>query len=172
MGPNPLGRGFAGLTAGLSGLGTAWILVLMAAINADIVGRAVFGAPIAGVAELVSLSITGIVFAQLGHALRAGRFVRSDALAGPLARRPRLSRALEGGFAMVGAVLFGVLAISSLPALVAAWEEGVFVGAVGVVTLPVWPVNLVIVLGSSVVAVQYLLQAADAWRGRAAGASA
>ncbi|MDP6814497.1 MAG: TRAP transporter small permease, partial [Alphaproteobacteria bacterium] len=49
------------LTGAMNAVGTAWIFVLMVLINADVLGREAFAAPVRGVTELVSLSIVGIV---------------------------------------------------------------------------------------------------------------
>ena len=59
----------------------------MVLINGDIFGQALFGTPIKGAIEIVSLSIVGIVFLQIAHSLRHGAFIRSDALFGVLRQR-------------------------------------------------------------------------------------
>src|SRR5690606_26270968 len=76
----PLPFGLHRLTQGLNALGSLMILGLMLLINADIIGRTGFNAPVRGVTELVSLSIVGIVFLQLADTLRCGRFTRADML--------------------------------------------------------------------------------------------
>ncbi|MCW1931752.1 hypothetical protein [Pararhodobacter zhoushanensis] len=60
------------ITAVLNAVGTVWIVALMLLIVSDIAMRNIANAPIAGVPEMVSFSIVGIVFLQLSHALRAG----------------------------------------------------------------------------------------------------
>ena len=67
--PSALARNFGHILSGLNGLGTAWIFVMMVLINADVIGRAVFNAPIRGVPLIISLSIIAIVFLQLHDAL-------------------------------------------------------------------------------------------------------
>ena len=52
---------FGRLVGGMNALGTVWIIGLMLLINSDILARGALNAPIAGVAELVSFSIVGIV---------------------------------------------------------------------------------------------------------------
>ena len=52
----------------------------MVIINVDVLSRYLFNAPIQGVAEIVELSIVGIVFLQISDAVRAGRLTRSDGL--------------------------------------------------------------------------------------------
>ena len=46
---------------------TLWIILLMLLIVGDILGRELFGNPIAGVPEMVKFSIVGIVFLQISH---------------------------------------------------------------------------------------------------------
>jgi len=67
-----LSNGFSSLVAGLNSVGTAWIFALMVLINVDVLARYLFNAPIQGVAEVVELSIVGIVFLQISDAVRAG----------------------------------------------------------------------------------------------------
>jgi len=175
-GPGPApGRAWAALDRAvgaaalvLNGAGAVWILGLMVLINLDVGLRAALNAPLPGVPEFVALSITGIVFLQAAHTLRAGRFIRSDGLAAVLlARRPRVRHALQAVFGAVGAALFGVIAWAMWPLLRRAWTSGEFVGAVGDVMFPVWPVMLIVVVGSGLTAMQY---AADAAAGAAAAA--
>ena len=158
------------LTSVMNSVGTGWILALMVLINADVVGRAAFGAPISGVPEMVSLSILGIVFLQLANTLRSGRLTRSDALLGALRRRlPRLATAADAIFHLAGAALFYVIVTSFLPKFERAWERNEFVGAVGNFTAPTWPINLIVLIGAGAVLVTFLLNAVclavAAWRG-------
>jgi TRAP-type C4-dicarboxylate transport system permease small subunit len=151
-----------GLGDGMNAVGTAWIFALMLLIVADIGGRFLFNAPIPGVTEIVSLSIVGIVFLQIASTLRAGRLTRSDAaLAGWRETRPRLAKAIELISFALGATLLAILAHASWPPLVRAWTRDEYVGALGTFTAPTWPVRLVILVGSSVLALQFV---AAFWR--------
>ena len=69
---------YSRLLGAMNALGTVWIFLLMVLINSDILGRELFSSPVRGTTELLSLSIVGIVFLQLGHALMVGRMTRSD----------------------------------------------------------------------------------------------
>ena len=107
---NPLSRGFSSLAAGLNSIGTAWIFALMVLINVDVLSRYLFNAPIQGVAEVVELSIVGIVFLQISDAVRAGRLTRSDGLYRQiLMRRPIVGYALGALFDLAGAVFFACI---------------------------------------------------------------
>ena len=155
--------------AALNSIGTLWILVLMVVVNADVVGRTAFNSPIPGVAEFGRLSIVGIIFLSLAHALRDGRITRADSLLRALERRaPRLGAAIEALFALAGAALFAVLFYGSYPFLLDSWRSSEYAGVEGYVTFPIWPVRLVILAGAGLACLQFVL---IAWRelGRIAG---
>jgi TRAP-type mannitol/chloroaromatic compound transport system permease small subunit len=154
---SPFGR----LTAGANGVGTVGIVALMLLINADVFRRFLFDSPIAGVPEMVSLSIVGIVFLQVGHTLRMGRFIRSDMAIGRLlAARPRAGHAVQAAHHATGAVLSALLLYFSAGSFVDIWRSGETVGTFGVFEAPVWPVALIIVFGCVMMLVQFVAYAA------------
>ena len=69
-----------GISTTLNVVGTVLILGLVILVNADVIGRNLFLAPISGVPEIVSMSIVAIVFLQVSQAFRMGRFTRTEAL--------------------------------------------------------------------------------------------
>jgi len=151
---------FGTVSAGLDALGTVWIFALMVLIVADVVGRTVFLAPIPGVTELVKLSIVGIVFLQVGHTLRAGRITRTDMMIGRLRRRmPRVGHAVEVVFHLAGATVFALIFEASLPFFERSITAGENVGTHGYFVAPVWPVRLIILVGSAVAALEFLIAA-------------
>ena len=134
----------------------------MVLINVDVLARYLFNAPIQGVAEIVELSIVGIVFLQISDAVRAGRLTRSDGMYRQiLARRPKLGYWLGVVFDVAGALFFVTILLGALPRLVEAYERDYFAGNVGLFTVPVWPIRLILVIGCIVVAIQFLVLA---WR--------
>ncbi len=142
----------------MNAVGTLWIFVLMLLINADVIGRELFGTPVRGVPEMVSLSIVAIVFLQLAHTLSVGRVTRNDALLRRFAAtRPGLHRGLELAASLAGVVLFGLLATASVPYVAKAIRVREYVGALGDFTLPTWPVRALIVLGSVAACAAFLL---------------
>jgi TRAP-type mannitol/chloroaromatic compound transport system permease small subunit len=162
---------FQGLLSLLNSIGTLWTFGLMVVITLDVIGRTAFNAPLPGVLELVRLSIVGIVFIQLGHTLRAGRITRADNLILKLqARLPRLGFGIQALFELAGVVVFIVLFQASLPLFFRSWASGEYAGVEGYVTYPVWPVRLIILIGSACAGVQFMLfawrDAIAAWRGR------
>ncbi|MAY86026.1 MAG: hypothetical protein CML02_04800 [Pseudooceanicola sp.] len=155
-----------GATQALNVLGSALILVLMVLVGIDVGGRNLFGAPVPGVPELVTLSIVAIVFLQIPQALRAGRLTQSDAFLGWLDRRaPALGRALATLFDLMGAAVLYIIVSSTWPMFTRAWERGEFIGALGDFTAPVWPVKLTLVIGGSMLILQFV---ARIWRRYAA----
>lgn len=162
----PLLRLFVGIVAAANIAATAWILLLMLLIVADVLGRNLLGAPIAGVPEMVKYSIVGIVFLQIAHTHRAGAMIRSDGILNAIAaRRPRLGRAMDAAAQLAGAALTLVIARAALPRLERAWTRGEFEGAAGHFALPVWPFIGLILLGATLLAMSFLLAAFRALRG-------
>ena len=154
--PSPFDRVIGVMNA----IGTLWIIGLMVLINADIFGRGALHAPIAGVPELVSFSIVGIVFLQLAHTLRNGALTRSDViLRGLLVNVPTVGYALQLLFHLAGAGVFFVIFRTTIPLMVRAYEDGDFYGATGVFQLIVWPLKLIILVGCAAMVVQFLLLA-------------
>ena len=66
------------LTNFLNVIGTLLIVALMILVNADVIGRVFFSAPVSGVPELVSMSIVAIVFLQVAQAFRMKRLTRTE----------------------------------------------------------------------------------------------
>jgi TRAP-type mannitol/chloroaromatic compound transport system permease small subunit len=156
--PQPFG--FHRVTRVMNAVGTLWILLLMVLINADVIGRDLFSAPLRGVTEIVSLSIVGIVFMQLADTLRAGRFTRAEVLLEPLRRaHPRAASAVQGVSHALGALLLAVLAVASWPLLRESWTTGEYLGAIGDFQAPLWPMRAVIVFGSACTALTFALLA-------------
>ena len=151
----------AWLTASLNAVGTVLIIFLMVLINVDVIGRNFLRAPVPGVVELTEATIVIIVFLQLGHTLRVGRFTRSDGLFILIARRrPRVAASMDLLYALTGVELFALLTRSAYARFTEAWQEGYFAGVPGAFTLPTWPMELSITIGCAVMVLQFL---AIAW---------
>lgn len=165
-------RMFARFLGLMNACGTVWIFLLMILINSDIIGRELFESPVRGTTEILSISIVGIVFLQLGHTLMSGKITRSDmVIDNLLAFRPRFGHALQCVFHLGGAMLLGIIFWGSIDLFTDAVAIQEYVGAVGDFTAPTWPVRLLILIGSAATAIQFLLLA---WRDLriAAGAKA
>jgi C4-dicarboxylate transporter DctM subunit len=144
---------FAALVGVLNAAGVVWVFALMFLISADIAARTLFDDPIAGVTEMVSLSLVACVFLQLAHAVLHGRLMRVEMFLTPLAQRaPAAAGAWHALFALLGIGLTAALVLGSWPDLVSAWATDEFAGVEGISTIPVWPIKLLIVAGSAVAA--------------------
>ena len=151
------------LTNALNVVGTLLIVAVMLLVNADVIGRVVFNAPVSGVPEMVSMSIVAIVFLQVAQAFRKGRLTRTEAVLDFVARRaPRVRHGLELLFSMAAIALIWQLFWASQPLFVKAWVRGTYEGTVGDFTAPIWPVKLIILIGCAALLVQLLLHAATA----------
>lgn len=155
-------RALGRVLGGMNALGSAWIFVLMILINIDAGGRTWFAAPMNGVVEMVELTLVAIVFLQLGDATRHGRLTRSDGFFRLVERRwPAVGRWLGAAFELCGLAFMAIVLWGGVPILAEAWREDFYVGTEGIFTAPVWPVKLIVVIGSALMAVQF---AVLAWR--------
>jgi tripartite ATP-independent transporter DctM subunit len=136
------------LVTALNAAGVVWVFALMFLICADIVARTVFDDPIAGVTEMVSLSLVASVFLQLAHAVLHGRLMRVEMFIGPLERaRPAAAQAWLALFGTLGIAMLLVTAAGAWPNFVRAWSTAEFAGVEGIFTVAVWPIKLIIVVG-------------------------
>jgi TRAP-type mannitol/chloroaromatic compound transport system permease small subunit len=158
--PAPAASPFGRLVDGMNGVGSALIFAIMFLICADVLARDLFNQPIDGVAELVAMSIIAIVFLQLASTLRHGRMSRADLFIDPFkARHPAPGFALQALFDLAGVATCVIIAWASWPVFVRAWTDSEFIGVQGVFTAPTWPVKALVVAGSAIAAIQYLLLA-------------
>jgi tripartite ATP-independent transporter DctM subunit len=156
---NRAAAAFALLVRVLNGAGVVWVFALTFLICADVIGRGALGSPIAGVTEMVSLSLVGCVFLQVAHAVQRGRLMQVEMLLGPLTvRRPALASDWQVLLLAASAAAFGLIAIGAWPDFVVALRTREFAGVEGIFKITVWPIKLLIVAGSTVTAVELLRQ--------------
>ena len=149
------GQLFATLITGLNGAGVVWVFALMFLICADITARTVFDNPIAGVTEMVSLSLVASVFLQLGNAVMGGRLMHVEMFVTPLeARRPMLANDWQMLLSAIGIAMFAVIAVGAWPDLITSWRTAEFAGVEGIFKIEVWPIKLLLVFGSAVAALE------------------
>lgn len=137
-------------------LAAVWALGLSVLIVADIVANNVVGRAIPGVRELVISSVVIIVFMQLGYAIRSHSMLRADTLllALPL---PVQRILLFIGYGL-GAFLFFVIMWGTIGPTIYAWNTNEFWGE-GALRVPVWPTRMMVLLGSALAAVNYIVAA-------------
>jgi TRAP-type mannitol/chloroaromatic compound transport system permease small subunit len=158
---------------GLNGLGSLLLFGIMLLVCADVISRNLLNAPIYGVAEVVSVSIVAIVFLQLASALRHNRLSRAELFIDVFRlRHPMAGGLLQALFDVAGAAVCLLLLYASWPIFAQAWRGDEFIGVVGQFTMATWPVKLIVVVGSALTAVQFVINCiADvraAMRGQAA----
>ncbi len=161
---------FGRLTSGMNIVGSIWIVLMVFLVVGDVVGREAFNYPIPATKEMVQLSIPGIVFLQLANTLREGRHVSSDVLMGVVQRKcPRIAVGFFGLFNLLGAGMMGMIAILITPKSWQAYTEDFEKGTQGIFTLPEWPVMALVILGSGIMAIQYLIFAIRDFHAAATG---
>jgi TRAP-type C4-dicarboxylate transport system permease small subunit len=134
-------------------------------VCADVIGRVGFGRPVKGTPEMVSFTIVIVCFLQAAYAIRSGGMIRVDAFTSLLP--PAGRRACEIFGALAGAVFFALVCWGSLEPAAHAWTSDEFEGE-GALRVPVWPARFIVVLGTFLAALNYLLIAAEQARALAA----
>ena len=137
-------------------LAAAWAFGLTFIIIADIVGRGAFNDPLNGVREIVANSIVMIVFLQAGYAVRSRSMLRADFLIDVMpswVKRPALLIGYLLGFAFFLTIILGGWDLA-----IASWVRGEFEGE-GALHVPSWPTRFMILIGSALAAINYLVLA-------------
>ena len=135
------------------------IFLLGFIVCADVLGRALFNAPVKGTPEIVSMSIVIICFLLAGYAVQSGGMLQADILVGLFGWRGPLISALLSG--VLGAIFFGLIVWGSYEPALHAWTSGEFEGE-GALRVPVWPARYVVMFGSLLVTIIYVGQAITA----------
>lgn len=144
------------LTKTLMVLAAGWAFLLCFFILAEIIFRAA-NMPLQGTKEIVANSVVIIVFMQLGFAVRSRSMLQADFvinLFNPTARRVVVVIGL-----LLGAAFFLFLMKAGIKPAVRSWVNGEFDGE-GALRVPVWPARWMVVFGSALAALNYLLLAA------------
>ena len=154
----PSGNRFTTVVSVLNASGSAWTVVLMVLICVDVVARAALNHPIKGVSEIVGLSLVACVFLQLPHILASGRLTRVELFIDPFtARRPASGHALQAFYYLVGAAVMMLILVASASRFADVWKSSDYVGSKAHFTAPVWPVQLMIIVGAAFTIIQFLL---------------
>lgn len=123
-------------------------------VVADVIGRTGFNHPVKGTTEIVSLSIVVICFLEAGYAISSGGMLKVDMLVSRGGPRGRAFMACLA--ALAGLVFFGIICYGSVGNAIYAWTSHEFEGE-GALRVPVWPARFVVLLGSFLACVSYLL---------------
>lgn len=120
----------------------------------DVSGRVIFGSPIKGTTEIISLAIVTICFLQAAYAIRSGGMLNVDSLVTKFS--PRIQSCLGVFGSLAGFVFFALICYGTLEGAAHAWTSNEFEGE-GAMRVPVWPTRFVIVLGTGLSAFCYML---------------
>ena len=145
-----------GVAKALLALAATLAFLLSFLVVADVVGRGAFGAPVKGTPEIVSMSIVIICFLQASYAIRSGGMLSVDLL--PALLPPRVREALAVAGCVLGVLFFGVIVYGGFDGFLHAWRSGEYEGE-GALRVPTWPARLIVVIGSALAALNYLLAA-------------
>lgn len=144
------------ITEGLSGIGSIWFFALVVIICTEVVAREVFSAPIRGITEITAYSLVGATFLQIAHTIQAERMTRVDFFRGALKTRfASAYTALELLVALAGGLVMGLMIRASWPKLVRSFNENELVGIPGEFSFEVWPLRVLVILGSSVAMIAF-----------------
>jgi TRAP-type C4-dicarboxylate transport system permease small subunit len=125
-------------------------------VVADVLGRDLFGRPVKGTKEMVEASIVIVCFLQAAYAIRSGGMLRADFVTSTLPPRMQAILALVG--ALFGAAFFALVCWGSLEPAAHAWTSNEFEGE-GALRIPSWPARFIVVIGTALAAIQYLIVA-------------
>lgn len=123
-------------------------------VVADVSGRVLFNSPVKGTPEIVSFSIVVICYLQAGFAIRSGGMLHVDTFVNKLPAGAQSWLAALG--ALIGMGFFAFVCYGSLDGAAHAWNSSEYEGE-GALRVPVWPARFVIVLGTALAALSYLL---------------
>jgi TRAP-type C4-dicarboxylate transport system permease small subunit len=137
-------------------LAAAWAFVLTFIIIADITARGLFDNPLNGTREIVANSIVIIVFLQAGYAIRSRSMLSADFLVDLLPLKIRRI-VLAIGY-LLGAVLFLIIIFGGWKLAIDSWTGGEFEGE-GALHIPSWPTRFMILIGSALAVLNYLVLA-------------
>ncbi|MCG6658937.1 TRAP transporter small permease [Halomonas campisalis] len=155
LGPEAM---FGHLADGMSALGSLVIFGMMLLVCSDVVLRSLMNRPIYGVNEIMSLSIVAIVFLQLASTLKNNRMARADIFIDKLIRTsPGLGYALRALFGVAGMIAFSFVIYGTYPLWERAWHGSEYIGVPGLLTVPTWPVRMIVILGGILTAIQYAI---------------
>lgn len=142
----------------MNGIATVWTFLIMFLMTADVIGRSLFQHPIMGTAELVRISIVGIIFMHMPHTLWVGRHVRSEIILARL--RATTRETLQIFMSIVGAAVFAGIVVSSWKPMITAWRILEYEGE-GALRVPTYPIRTLIVVGSAFTATIFLYRAIE-----------
>ncbi len=130
-------------------LGTLVVLLLVVAVDYDVIARGLFNKPFMGAVEVVQFSMVLIVFLQLPDVIRVNRLIRSEGFLIIMEPRfPVFTRFVRRVIDTVSSLLMALIAIAIWPEFLDMLETQDYFGIPGVFTAPWWPIKLTIFLSA------------------------
>ncbi len=158
---------FDHVVIGVNAIGSLWVLLLVVLMNMDAIGRSFLGLPIAGVVEVVALSMALIVFCQLADTVRLGKLTRSDGYIETWLRSGAFAgRIAVAGIEVLGAMFMVMIVIGTFPLMSKAYQTGDYIGTRGVFSFPEWPIKAIVIAGALIAAVAFVIRAARILSGK------
>ena len=149
---------YARLISITNSIGSIWIFGLMFLICADVIARGAFDSPIRGVPEIAGYSLVGAIFLQLSHSLHVGRFARAEMFIEPFTTsRPIGANCFHAVFNFIGVFVFSLIVYGTWFKFKEALPDLKF-GVEDEFTILVWPLRLIILCGSAMVALKYFIE--------------
>ncbi len=151
------------VTRAMLALAAVLAFLLCFLVVADVLGRVLFNSPVKGTTEIVSLSIVIICYLQAGFAIRSGGMLHVDMFVSK--GSPRTQSAFAVLAAVAGLLFFGLICWGSFEGAAHAWASNEFEGE-GALRVPVWPARFVLVAGTFLACVSYvllLIQHLESW---------
>ena len=140
----------------LLAIAAALAFALSFLVVADVVGRAFFSRPVQGTPEMVSMSIVIICFLLAGYAVQSRSMIYTDAIVGLFGWRGHVWTAFASG--VLGGTFFLFVAWGTWEPLLHSLASGEYEGE-GALRVPTWPARLGVLVGASLVSLNYLVQA-------------
>lgn len=135
--------------------GAAAIIFLLGfLVCGDVIGRVMFNAPVKGTPEMVSMSIVIICFLLAGYSVHSGGMIYADVLVSIFGNRGRAFAQFLS--AVLGIAFFGLIVWGSYEPTLHAIASGEYEGE-GALRVPVWPARTIVLIGSALVVVTYVM---------------
>ena len=144
------------ITEALMVLAAFWAFVHCFITLADIIFRAL-NLPLQGTKEIIANSVVNTVFLKIGFAVRSNSMLGADFLIDIFGPNTRRYLAVFGF--LLGALFFAILVKGAIGPALRTYANGEFDGE-GALRVPVWPTRFIIVFGSALAVVNYLVLAA------------
>jgi TRAP-type C4-dicarboxylate transport system permease small subunit len=142
------------------------IFLLGFLVCADVIGRAVFNAPVKGTPEMVSMSIVIICFLLAGYSVQSGSMISTDVVVSIFGVRGRAFAQLLS--AVLAIAFFGIIVWGSYEPTLHAIVSGEYEGE-GALRVPVWPARTVVLIGAVLVVTSYAMIGLSAVRALVSG---